>query len=157
LHAGHETTTHLIGNGLLALLRHPDQLRKLRADPSLVPAAVEEFLRYDSPIQATYRRAREDFELGGKQIRSGQPVHLVIGAANRDPAHFTEPERLDIARSPNKHLAFGYGHHFCLGAPLARLEAEVAFRSLLARFPALRLSDAVPERQEHFILRGLKS
>jgi cytochrome P450 len=157
LHAGHETTTHLIGNGLLALLRHPDQLARLRGDPSLVPGAVEEFLRYDSPVQLTNRQAREDLEIGGKRIRVGQMVHLVLGAANRDPAAFPDPDRLDVGRNPNKHVAFGFGHHFCLGAALARLEARIAFDTLLRRFPDLRLKSPAPPRQENFILRGLKS
>jgi cytochrome P450 len=157
LHAGHETTTHLIGNGLLALLRHPDQLRRLRAEPGLVPTAVEEFLRYDSPVQLTYRIAREDFDFAGKPIREGQVVHLVLAAANRDPAQFPDPDRLDVARSPNAHVAFGHGHHYCLGAHLARLEALVAFQTLLQRFPTLRLGGGPVEHQEHYILRGLKS
>jgi cytochrome P450 len=156
LHAGHETTTHLIGNGLLALLRHPGQLHKLQNDPSLLPTAVEEFLRYDSPVQFTYRVAAADFELGNKAIRKGQIVHLMIAAANRDPAHFREPDCLDVTRAPNKHLAFGFGPHFCLGAPLARLEAQIALRTLLQRFPHLRL-DGEPQQQENFVLRGLKS
>jgi cytochrome P450 len=136
--AGHETTTNLIGNGTLALLRHPDQLQKLRDDPSLLPSAVEELLRYDSPVQAVYRVAAEDLELAGRQVRKGQVVHLVLGAANRDPAHFPDPDRLDVTRSPGRHLAFGQGPHFCLGSPLARLEAGIALRSLLDRFPDLR-------------------
>jgi len=157
LHAGHETTTHLIGNGLLALLHRPDQLRALQDDPALIPAAVEEFLRYDSPVQFTYRRAAEDFELHGRPIRQGQVVHLLIAAANRDPAAFADPDRLDVTRSPNKHVAFGYGHHFCLGAALARLEAQCAFAALLRRFPDLRTAAEAPQRQANFVLRGLRS
>jgi cytochrome P450 len=157
LHAGHETTTHLIGNGLLALLRNPDQLQRLRANPSLVPTAVEEFLRYDSPVQLTYRMASEDFSFAGQPIRAGQVVHLVIGAANRDPDRFADPDRLDVGRSPNPHLAFGHGHHYCLGASLARLEAQVAFQTLLHRFPTLQLEGGPVEHQEHYILRGLKA
>lgn len=156
LHAGHETTTHLIGNGLLALLHHPEQLQKLRDEPALLPTAVEEFLRYDSPVQFTYRQAATDFELQGRPIRRGQVVHLLLAAANRDPAHFPGADALDVARSPNKHVAFGYGHHFCLGAALARLEAQVAFAVLLRRYPRLRLA-GTPVRQENFVLRGLKS
>jgi cytochrome P450 len=157
LHAGHETTTHLIGNGLFALLRDAEQLERLRADLSLIPSAVEEFLRYDSVVQFTYRRAREDFDLLGAPVRQGQLVHLLIASANRDPARFKNPDRLDVGRTPNKHLSFGYGAHYCLGAPLARLEAQVAFEALLKRFPALRLETEVPARQENFVLRGLRS
>lgn len=157
LHAGHETTTHLIGNGLLALFRFPDQLRRLRDEPSLVPNAVEEFLRYDSPIQFTYRIAREDLEFHGNRIKQGQIVHMLLAAANRDPGHFPDPDQLDITRSPNKHLAFGYGPHFCLGAPLARLEAQIVFQTLLQRFPTLQPAEQEPRRQENFVLRGLKA
>jgi pimeloyl-[acyl-carrier protein] synthase len=157
LHAGHETTTHLIGNGLLALLQHPGELQRLRDESGLIPTAVEEFLRFDSPVQLTYRRAREDFELAGRPIRKGQVVHLVLAAANRDPAHFPDPDRLDVGRTPNKHLAFGHGHHFCLGAWLARLEAQVAFETLLRRCSGLRLTEGPVEYQENYILRGLKS
>lgn len=157
LHAGHETTTHLIGNGLLALLRHAGELQKLRDDPALIPGAVEEFLRYDSPVQFTYRRAAENFELDGRQVRRGQVVHLMIGAANRDPAQFAEPDLLDVTRSPNKHVSFGYGHHFCLGAALARLEAQVVFEKLLRRFPKWRLAEEPPQQQQNFVLRGLRT
>jgi cytochrome P450 len=157
LHAGHETTTNLIGNGLLALLRHPEQFQLLREQPSLIPGAVEEFLRYDSPVQFTYRRAAEDFELHGQPIRREQVVHMVIAAANRDPDHFIDPDRLNVTRNPNKHLSFGHGQHFCLGASLARLEGEVVFQTLLRRFPKLRLECESPPLQENFVLRGLQS
>lgn len=157
LHAGLETTTNLIGNGLLALFRHPDQLRALREHPELIPGAIEEFLRFDSPVQFTYRVARAEVEVHGQRIRPGQIVHLLLAAANRDPAHFAEPDRLDVRRSPNKHLSFGYSHHFCLGAPLARLEAQIAFQTLLRRFPALRMGEPAPEFRENFVLRGLKA
>jgi cytochrome P450 len=155
--AGHETTTHLIGNGLLALLRHPDQMKRLRDDPGLVPAAVEEFLRHDGPVQFTHRLAREDVPLGGKTIRRGQFVFLFLAAANRDPAHFPDPDRLDVTRPVHKHLAFGLGHHFCLGAPLARLEAQIAFATILRRFPELRLASDELRYQDNFNLRGLQS
>lgn len=157
LGAGHETTTHLIGNGLLALLRHPDQLRMLQNNPALIPGAVEEFLRYDGPLQFMYRLAGEDFEFAGKQIRAGQLVYLMFGAANRDPAQFPDPERFDITRAPSHHLAFGQGLHYCLGAPLARLEAQIAFNVLLRRLPDLRLATESLEYQDSYELRGLKT
>lgn len=152
--AGHETTTMLIGGGTLALLRHPDQLARLKADPALIPQAVEELLRYVSPVQFTHRLAKEDIALGGKTIRKGQFVYLVLAAANHDPAHFPDPERLDITRAAHKHVAFGQGHHFCVGAPLARLEAQIAFRTMLQRFPNLRLATDKVEYQENFNLHG---
>ena len=160
LAAGHETTTNLIGNGLLALLQHPDQLQKLRDDPALVERAVEELLRYNSSIQGTVRLATEDLELGGKQIRAGQFVVLLLGAANRDPAQFSDPDRLDVTRDEDRHLAFGLGIHFCLGAPLARLEAQIAFAGLLQRFPRLQLAGGAEwqaEWHENFFFRGLTS
>src|SRR5215212_10259773 len=137
LAAGHETTTNLIGNGTLALLRNPGEKEKLQADPSLIAGAVEELLRYDSPVQLTARVPKEDVELGGKQIGKGQEAMLILGAANRDPERFPDPDRLDITRQDNRHLSFGQGPHFCLGAPLARLEGQVAIGTLLRRMPAL--------------------
>ena len=154
--AGNETTTNLIGNGTLALLRHPDQLARLRADPSVAESAVEELLRYDSPVQATGRVAMEDVEVGGTLVREGQVAFLLLGAANRDPAVFPDPDRLDLTRRDNRHVAFGYGIHFCLGAPLARIEAQVALPSLLARFPSLRLATEELDWSGGLILRGLK-
>ncbi len=136
---GHETTTNLIGNGLLALLQNPDQLEKLKADPSLIETAVEEFLRYNSPIQSTIRLALEDLEIGGQSISQGQWVGIYIGAANTDPAQFADPDRLDITRRENRHLAFGFGPHFCLGAALARLEGQIAINTVLRRMRHLRL------------------
>jgi hypothetical protein len=128
---GQETTTNLLGNGVLALLRNPAELEKLRANPALVPSAVEELLRYESPTQYTARIAPQDTELGGKQIKKKQAVFAVLGAGNRDPERFPDPDRLDLARPDNKHLAFGWGAHFCFGAPLARMEAQIAFEELL--------------------------
>jgi cytochrome P450 len=153
--AGHETTTNLIGNGLLALLREPDQLARLRGDLGLLPTAIEELLRYDGPVQATLRVPREDVELGGQAIEAGSLLLVGIGAANHDPDVFTEPERLDVGREPNPHLAFGFGAHFCLGAPLARLEGEIAFRALLERFPRLELATETPSYRPNPVLRGL--
>lgn len=138
--AGHETTTNLIANGLLALLRWPDELARLRAEPELLKPAVEELLRYDSPIQGISRVLLEDVELHGERMRAGAPVVLLTGAANRDPDQFADPDRLDVGRTDNRHLAFGGGIHYCLGAPLARLEGQIAFATLLRRFPVLRLA-----------------
>ena len=155
--AGNETTTNLIGNGLLALLRHPDQLRRVWDDPALVGPAVEEMLRYDGPVQLTTRLAKVDLEVHGTKIKQGEWVFLLLGAANRDPAQFHEPDRLDVTRTDNKHIAFGAGAHFCLGAPLARLEAQVALRTLRRCCPNLRLSGENPEYRNNFNLRGLKA
>jgi len=153
--AGHETTTNLIGNGLLALLREPDQLARLRGDLALLPTAIEELLRYDGPVQATLRVAREDLVLDGNAVAAGSLLLVGIGAANHDPDVFAEPERLDVTRDPNPHLAFGFGAHFCLGAPLARLEGEIALRALLTRFPRLALATEVPQYRPNPVLRGL--
>jgi len=155
--AGHETTTNLIGNGLLALLREPHELERLRRDMTLLPKAIEELLRYDGPVQATLRVLLEDIEIDEHHIEAGSLVLVGIGAANHDPSVFAEPERLDISRDPNPHLAFGFGAHFCLGAPLARLEAEIAFRALLQRFPEIVLHDEAPQYRPNPVLRGLQS
>jgi len=154
--AGHETTTNLIGNGLLALLRAPEQLERLRDDPDLTPTAVEEMLRFDGPVQATLRVAREDHPIDDQVIPAGALVLVSLGAANHDPAVFEDPDLLDVGRDPNPHLAFGFATHFCMGAPMARLEAEVAFRKLLARFPKITLEDDAPEYRPNPVLRGLK-
>ena len=157
--AGHETTVNLIGNGLLALHRNPDQLALLKARPELITNAIEEFLRYDSSVQLTGRVALEDIDdLGGKRIPKGESVLCLLGAANHDPAVYPDhPERLDITRPNVRPLSFGGGIHFCLGAQLARIEAEVAISTLLRRIPDLRLDDAVnPEWRPTFVLRGLK-
>jgi hypothetical protein len=153
---GLETTTNLIGNGVLTLLRHPVELDRLRADSSLIPSAVEELLRYESPSQHTARLAPSDVELGGKQIRKRQAVIAVMGAGNRDPERFPEPDRLDITRKNNQHLAFGWAAHFCFGAALARLEGQIAFRTMLRRLPQLRLIAQGPLVWRHNLgLRGL--
>jgi cytochrome P450 len=157
LFAGHETTTDLIGNGLAALLRHPDQLETLRDDPSLIGSAVEELLRYDCPAQLTVRIAHEDLEIGGKRIGAGQSLILMLGAANRDPAPFPEPDRLEITRRENPHVAFGYGIHFCLGAALARLEGQIAIGTIVRRFPAIRLATDTLQWRPSQALRGLRS
>ena len=155
--AGHETTTNLIGNGLLALLRNPDQFDVLRRDLDRVPHAVEELLRYDSPVQATTRIVTEDAQFDGHAFRKGQQVGLLLGAANRDPAAFKDPERLDVTRDDVKHVAFGHGIHFCLGAPLARIEAPTAFRAMIERFPSMRIDESVaPRWKQNLILRGLE-
>jgi pimeloyl-[acyl-carrier protein] synthase len=152
---GQETTTNLIGNGVLSLLRNPDQLEKLRSDLSLIPSAVEELLRYESPSQHTARLAPEDTVLGGKQIRKRQAVIAVMGAANRDPERFPDPDRLDIARTDNRHLAFGWAAHFCFGAPLARIEGQIAFETMLRRFPNLALEAGPLTWRTNLGLRGL--
>ncbi len=155
--AGNETTTNLIGNGLLALLSNPQEMARLREHPALLPCAIEEMLRYDSPAQAAVRFARADATVGGVTIEAGTFVFVLLAAANRDPAKFADPERFDISRSPNDHLAFGEGIHHCLGAPLARLQGAIAFESLLRRFPAMRLAeDGEPLRYKgSYFLRGL--
>lgn len=155
--AGNETTTNLIGNGLLALMRHPDQLARLRADPDLIRFAVEELLRYDSPVQATFRIAREETSIGDVPIGRGERVTVVLGAANRDPAQFPEPDRLDLGRTDRRHLAFAHGPHFCLGAALARLEGQIAIATTLERFPQLRLATECPAWKPLFAFRGLQS
>lgn len=157
LMAGHETTTHLIGGGLLALLNHSDQWRRLRDDPTLLPKAIEELLRYVGPVQFLHFVARTDREYGGRTIRQGQMVYLLLGSGNRDPAQFPDADRLDIGRTPNHHLAFGLGRHYCLGAPLARLEAQMVFGTLLRRLPGVRLTGAALEYQENYHVRGLKA
>jgi pimeloyl-[acyl-carrier protein] synthase len=152
---GQETTTNLIGNGVLALLRNPDQLKKLRSDLSLIPSAVEEMLRYESPSQHTARLAPEDTILGGKRIAKRQAVIAVMAAGNRDPERFPEPDRLDITRSNNGHLAFGWAAHFCFGAALARIEGQTAFELMLRRFPNWTLEPGPLVWRTNLGLRGL--
>jgi pimeloyl-[acyl-carrier protein] synthase len=151
--AGHETTVNLISNGTLALLHHRDQLRLLQADPSMIRGAIEELLRYDAPVQLTGRIPLQDMEFGGKAVRRGQQVVALVGAANRDPEQFDDPDRLDIRRRDVRHIAFGGGIHFCLGASLARAEGQVAIGALVRRFRALELA-AEPEWRDTITLRG---
>jgi pimeloyl-[acyl-carrier protein] synthase len=153
--AGHETTVNLISNGTLALLRNRDQLGRLQDDPSIIRAAVEELLRYDAPVQLTGRIPLEDMEFGGKTVRKGQQVVALVGAANRDPEQFPEPDRLDLGRQDVRHIAFGGGIHFCLGAFLARVEGQIAIGSLVRRFPDLEVAGE-PVWRDTITLRGLK-
>jgi cytochrome P450 len=154
--AGHETTVNLIGNGLLALHRHPDQLQALKEHPALTANAVEELLRYDSSVQVTARTALEDVTVSGVEIGKGEPVLCLLGAANRDPSVYRDPDKLDIARENVRPMSFGGGIHFCLGAQLARIEAEIAIANLLRRLPDLILDNAAePDWRPAFVLRGL--
>ncbi|MEU5987352.1 cytochrome P450 [Spirillospora sp. NPDC047418] len=157
--AGHETTVNLIGNGVLALLQAPDQLDLLRTRPDLLPSAIEELLRYDGPVErASQRIALADMEIAGTPVPKGAWVHVALGAADRDPAAFDDPDRLDVTRAPKRHVAFGHGLHFCLGAPLACLEGQIAIGGLLARFPDLALAVPPADLRHHrtgSIVRGL--
>jgi cytochrome P450 len=155
--AGHETTINLIGNGTLALLRHPDQMAKLQENAGLMKTAVEELLRYDSPVQMTSRMALADIEYKGHTFPQGTAVGFLLGSANHDADRFDNPEQLDITRQKNQHLSFGGGIHYCLGAPLARLEGEIALTTLLRRLPNLQLAIETPEYNDNYLLRGLKS
>src|SRR5229473_2240977 len=154
---GQETTTNLIGNGVLSLLRNPDQLQRLRDDLTLIPSAVEELLRYESPSQHTARIAPQDTEVGGKLIRKGQAVIAVMGAGNRDAARFPDPDRLDLGRADNRHLAFGWASHFCFGAALARIEGQLTFEALASRTANLTLEPGPIVWRENLGLRGLTS
>ena len=155
LFAGHETTRHLLGSGLQALLAHPEQWQRLQQDPALLAGAVREFLRFDSPVQYTGRRVATDLVLHGQLLRRGDLVLPLIGAANRDPARYTDPDRLDITRNEGPSLAFGSGPHVCIGAALTRMEAEMVFGQLLQRWPDIRLLDAVPQWGQNPAYRGL--
>ncbi len=157
LFAGHETTTNLLGNGLFHLLRNPEQLARLRADPGLLATAVEELLRYDGPVPATAKIATEDVVWHGQRIERGQMVLALMSSANRDPRQFARPDELDVGRRTNRHLGFGFGIHFCLGAPLARLEAQLALRAVLRRLPDLELGSPAPRWKPMLFLRGLES
>src|SRR5215813_11014648 len=157
LFAGHETTTNVIGNGFLYSMRHRHEWERLVGDPSMANGAVEEYLRYDGPSGALARVAAADVELGGRDIRAGQRVFAFMNSANRDPEAFDDPERFDIGRLHNPHMTFGHGIHFCLGAPLARLEAEIAAIRLAERLPRIRLRGDSPEWHDSLILRGVKS
>lgn len=155
LNAGHEATVNVVGNGWLALFRHPQQLERLRANPELVPTAIEEFMRYDSPLQMFRRWVLEDMTYDGLPLKKGMQVGLIFGAANHDPAVFQQPAILDITRSPNPHISFGGGIHYCLGAPLARMELQVAYQTLLTHLPAIQLA-ADPTFNPAFVIHGLK-
>jgi cytochrome P450 len=155
LNAGHEATVNVSGNGLLALLEHPDQLQRLRDDPTLLPPAIEELMRFDSPLQLFERTATEDVEIGGVTVRQGQKIAALLGSANRDPAAFAEPDRLDVGRADNPHISFGAGVHFCIGAPLARVELQASFAALLGRTSRLELG-APARRRPEFVIRGLR-
>jgi cytochrome P450 len=155
--AGHETTVNLIGNGVLALCRHPDQLARLRNEPGSARTAVEEVLRYDPPVQFTARVALEDIDIDGTTLAKGDQAILLLAAANRDPEQFDEPDTFDVARQENRHLAFGLGVHFCLGAPLARVEGQVALEAMATRLDQLAVAVAAPDYKENIVLRGLAS
>lgn len=155
--AGHETTVNLIANGALALARHPDQLRRLRDDPTLVRTAVEEVLRYDPPVQFTARVAMDDIDIDGSTIGKGDQAIVLVAAANRDPAQFPDPDTFDVGRQENRHLSFGLGAHFCLGAPLARVEGQVALEALATRVDDLVVAVEEPEYKTNIVLRGLAS
>lgn len=155
LFAGNETTTNLIGNGILTLLRHPRELERLRSDPGLMRTAIEELLRFEGPVQLTSRSATEPIDLHGHRVEAGHHIDFVLGAANRDPEQFPEPDRLVLGRRPNRHLTFGHGIHFCLGAPLARAQGQIAIAALINRYPNLALADDRIEWRHNPILRGL--
>ena len=157
LFAGHETTRNLIGNGMYTLLQNPQQTAELREKPELIRSAIEELLRYESPVQFTARVLKEDIEICGQPIRKGWTVQCMLGAANRDPKQFKEPNRLDLKRLNNQHLAFSAGLHFCIGAQLARLEGQIALLNLVQRFPQMKLAGPRPEWASTFGFRGLKS
>ena len=153
---GFEESTNLIGSGMLTLLNNPDSLAQLRTHPEIVQSAVEELLRYEAPSQHTGRLAAEDMQLGGMRIRQGDAVLVLLAAANRDPLRFTHPDRLDLLRTDNRHLSFGWATHYCFGSPLARMSAQIAFNTLLRRLPSIALAERSPQWRENIALRGLK-
>ena len=155
--AGHSSTRHAIGNGMLALLRHPDQLRLLQSKPELIQTAINESFRYDTSTQVISRTALADVEQGGKTIKKGQEVHFVLGAANRDPEQFPEPDKFDICRKPNRYLSFGRGMHYCIGARLAQVVTQIGMGTLVRRLPRIALSDEAPEWEESYLIHGLKT
>jgi hypothetical protein len=155
LNAGHEATVNVSGNGTLALLRNPDQLQRLRDEPALLPTAIEELMRYDSPLQLFERTATDDVEIGGVTVPQGQKIAALLGSANHDPAVFADPERLDVGRADNPHISFGAGVHFCIGAPLARVELQASFGALLSKTSTLELGGE-PVRRPEFVIRGLQ-
>ncbi len=157
LFGGHETTRNLIGNGVYTLLRHPKETAELRENPELIRSAVEELLRYESPVQYTGRAAQEEMEICGARLHPGEQVIFFLGAANRDPSEFRDPDKLDLGRLPNPHLSFGAGAHFCIGNQLARLESQVAILQIIRQFPKMRLTGQKPEWTPNYALRGLKT
>jgi len=157
LGAGHETTRNLIGNGVYTLLRHPEEMAELQKNPELIRSAVEELLRYESPIQFAGRVVKEEMEIYGVRLRQGQAIMFILGAANRDPQQFNDPDHLDLNRLPNPHLAFGAGEHFCIGNQLARLEGQIAILKMVQRFPRMRLATQIPEWAPNYGFRGLKA
>jgi cytochrome P450 len=157
LNAGHEATVNAVGNGMLALFQHPGQMARLKADPALVSTAIEEMLRYDTPLPLFRRWVLEDMDYKGVSLKQGMEVAFLLGAANRDPARFPNPSRFDVARQDNPHLSFGTGIHYCLGAPLARVELQAAINTLLTRLPAIHLGGDDVAYHDTFVFRGLKS
>ena len=156
LNAGHEAVVNSAGNGLLALLRHPDQWQRLQKNPAMIKTAIEEMLRYDSPLQFFHRYVLDDMTYGEFGFKKGDMIGLLYGSANRDPDAFDRPDSFDVGRDPNRHLAFGLGPHFCLGAPLARLELKILFSKLLRRFPDIQLHDERPRYRTGLVFRGLR-
>lgn len=155
LNAGHEATVNVIGNGLWALLQYPEQMRKLVQNPALIPTAIEELMRFDTPLQLFRRWVLEDMEYAGHHFKVGDELGFMFGAANRDPSRFDKPNQLDVTREDNPHITFGGGVHYCLGAPLARLELQIAYRTLLSRLPNLRLVGDAPQFKDAYVIRGL--